>query len=86
MKKLLGLSLITLIFLTGCASGCTHACLFGFGPGNATFDSVARHYDTEDRCQFTGKPEGYQLPYYCGAGSRRATITDRYGYTIGYIK
>lgn len=81
------LSLILLLTLTGCASTCREACLFGvWGPGSESFDRVANHYDTRDACQYKGKPEGYTLPNYCGAGSRRATILDKNGHRVGYVK
>ena len=83
--KLLVILLGTLA-LSGCASKCTHACLFGFGPGSDAFEQVARHYDTSDACQYTGKSINYELPYYCGHKSTKLRITDRNGHTIGYIK
>jgi hypothetical protein len=83
--KLLVILLGTLA-LSGCASKCTHACLFGFGPSSDAFEQVARHYDTTDACQYKGKPLNYELPYYCGHKSTNYRITDRNGHTIGYIK
>ena len=61
------LFLSSVLFLTGCASGCREACVFGIGPGNSMFDSYAKHADTQDPCQMTGKREGYQFPNFCGA-------------------
>jgi len=84
MKLLI--TLLATLTLSGCASKCTHACLFGFGPGSDAFDAVANHYDTTDACQYKGKPEGYALPYYCGHKSTKHRITDRTGRTLGYIK
>jgi len=83
--KLLAILLGSLA-LSGCASKCTHACLFGFGPGSDAFETVANHYDTTDACKYKGKPLNYELPYYCGHTGRKARITDRYGHTLGYIK
>lgn len=75
--------------LTGCATGCQHSCILGFGPGNPMFNRVADHYDRTDPCQtrefssLTGerlKPAGYtykDIPSWCGAragGSRAQTI------------
>lgn len=79
-------ALLAVLALSGCASGCREACIFGFGPGNAVFDRVALHYDTQDACQHTGKPAGYELPGYCGASRGRRSILDRSGHTIGYVK
>ena len=66
MKKLI---IIIAILLTGCASKCQHHCLLGFGPGNSLFDSYANYVDSTDPCQYVGKPEGYNLPRYCGSGT-----------------
>ena len=66
MKLLL--ILLSSLALGGCATGCREACLLGFGPGNAMFDTVARQYNTQDACQHLGKPIDYQLPSFCGAG------------------
>jgi hypothetical protein len=99
MRKSLIIILLGLA-LTGCASGCREACVFGFGPGNAMFDKVADHYDSTDPCQtrefstLTGerlKPAGYtvkDIPKWCGAGKRtqRAQILDRNGRRIGEIR
>lgn len=93
--KLVTLLLATLT-LTGCATGCQKACVFGFGPGNPAFDKIALIHDQQDECQTGGKdearrkalnrPEGYTAPEWCYANKRRATITNRYGQTIGYVK
>lgn len=82
--------------LSGCASNCTHACVFGFGPGNPIFNQVADSADRDDQCQtrthstLTGarlKPDGHQAPDYCKyRGQRRMIITDKYGHTVGYIR
>jgi len=64
MKTLI---LISVLALTGCASNCREACVFGIGPGNSAFDSYAKHADTQDPCQFVGKSENYVLPNFCGA-------------------
>jgi len=83
-------ALTLLLTLTGCASTCREACLFGvWGPGSASFDAVAYHYDTQDACQHTGKPQGYELPGYCGAGRgyRRPTyIYNNTGQKIATVK
>ena len=79
MKYLL---LIILLTLTGCASNCTEACVFGFGPGNSTFDVVAQHYNDRDPCILKGKPEGSTRPSFCGASSGRSVrITKSIGNT-----
>ena len=69
---------ISAIFLTGCASQCTSHCVFGFGPGNSAFDTIANHYDTMDPCQYVGKPEGYKLADFCfaNAGKRVYYVKD----------
>ena len=83
--KLLAL-LLAILTLSGCATKCTHACLFGFGPGSDAFETVANHYDTTDACQYKGKPLNYEIPYYCGHTGRKTRITDRNGTTLGYIR
>jgi hypothetical protein len=80
------LSLTALLALTGCATKCTEACLFGFGPGSDAFETVARHYDTTDACSSVGKSINYVRPYYCGTTTKSQRITDRTGRTVGYIK
>jgi len=89
--------ILTAVGLTGCATGCTHACLFGFGPGNPVFDRVGLAMDRADACQTgagneerrkeLGRPEGYQRPGFCGAGRspQRITVNDRLGNTTGYV-
>lgn len=67
----LGLSLISLALLQGCA-GCTHACVLGFGPGNPAFNSMARAHDNPQ----SQPSRGYQSPLY---------ITNTSGQTIGKI-
>jgi hypothetical protein len=94
MKVLFGLGLV--LTLSGCASNCTHACVFGFGPGNPIFNQMADSADRDDQCQtrthstLTGerlKPDGHQAPDYCKyRGRKGATITDRSGHTVGYIR
>lgn len=59
--------LLLVASLTGCATGCQKACVFGIGPGNSMFDAYAEHADSQDPCQFKGKAEGYTLPEFCGA-------------------
>jgi len=66
--------LLSVLILTGCASNCKEACVFGFGPGSDAFEVVAKHYDERDPCQFRGKPKDYELPRFCGA-SRGKTVT-----------
>jgi hypothetical protein len=58
MKTLI---LLSVLFLTGCASQCTSHCVFGFGPGNKAFEVMGDHYNTMDPCQHYGKPDGYKL-------------------------
>ena len=93
-------ALAAVLLLSGCASGCREACVFGFGPGNPIFNKVADHYDSTDPCQtrefstLTGerlKPAGYtvkDIPCWCGANNRtqRAQILDRNGRRIGEIR
>jgi hypothetical protein len=76
------------LFLTGCASQCTHACIMGFGPGNSVFDSYAKHYDTMDPCQMVGKPENHIMPSFCfsNAGKRVQYIRDRNNKVIYTVK
>ena len=71
--KLLSI-LLTAFTLTGCATGCREACIFGFGPGNSAFDSWADFNDRNDVCQYKGKPAGYKLPPGCGS-TKYVTIT-----------
>ena len=89
---------LAVMTLSGCATGCREACLFGFGPGNFIFDRVADSHDSQDPCNITEfsrltgarlKPAGYtykDIPWYCGRGSRSTRITDPNGKTVGYIK
>ena len=88
MKKLFVI-LASVLALTGCASGCQRACVFGIGPGNPIFDSYADNSDVRDPCQFKGKPADYKLPNFCGASKgkvfhvtkgigRNDYIVDRY--------
>ena len=69
--------LLLTFLLTGCASNCTKACLFGIGPGNSAFDKVAKFHDDTDPCQYSGKKQNYVLPEYCFANR---------GKTVKYIK
>jgi len=66
MNKLI-IILSSILLLSGCATGCQKACVFGIGPGNPMFDSYAEHADKQDPCQFKGKSQGYVLPEFCGA-------------------
>ena len=99
MKLLL--ILLSSLALTGCASGCREACVWGIGPGNAMFDKTADYYDRTDPCQtrefssLTGerlKPEGYStkdIPKWCGNGQARRTPINVYnnsGQRIAVIK
>ena len=81
--KILILSSV-LLSLTGCASQCTKACVFGFGPGNSAFEMVANHYDIMDPCQYKGKPDGYKLADFCfaNAGKRVYSVKDTNGKVI----
>jgi len=69
----LSIILTSVLILSGCASGCREACVFGIGPGNSFFDSYADMADKQDPCQMKGKPENYQYPKFCGA-SRGKTV------------
>jgi hypothetical protein len=75
MKTLI---LSSVLFLTGCASNCTRACVFGFGPGNSAFDTVANYHDAMDPCQLKGKEQGYTYPDFCfaNAGKRVYSVKD----------
>jgi hypothetical protein len=75
--KLLLVTLIALLTLQGCASGCTSHCLLGFGPGNPAFESVANFHDNRDPCQHKGKAVGYQLPVYCGSSQGKVVRVDK---------
>lgn len=72
--------------LTGCATGCREACLLGFGPGNAAFDLMAKHYDEKDPCQYKGKPQGYTLPNFCGANGKNIAVTHNGQTKYYYVK
>jgi hypothetical protein len=92
----LAVILASALALTGCASTCERACVFGFGPGNSVFNSVADRADRDDPCQtnthsrLTGtrlKADNHQPPDFCKfRGSNRLVITDRYGHRIGTIQ
>lgn len=96
MKFRLALAALAMVTLSGCASNCTDACIMGFGPGNAVFNSIADNADKGDPCQTaqfsreTGarlRPAGYKAPDYCDYRSNNRTrITDRNGRTLGYIR
>jgi hypothetical protein len=81
MKTLI---ILSVLFLTGCASKCTSHCLFGFGPGNSAFEAVANHYDSRDPCQYKGKPAGYKLADFCFAnrGKKVYHVKDNNGKVI----
>ena len=66
MKTLI---LSSVLILSGCASGCREACMFGIGPGNSFFDSYADMADKQDPCQMKGKPENYEYPKFCGSST-----------------
>ena len=73
------------LFLTGCASQCTHACLFGvIGPGNKLFDAYGNHFNEMDPCQYHGKPAGYKLADFCFANKGKTVyhVRDMNGKTI----
>jgi len=80
--------------LSGCASNCTRACVFGIGPGNAMFDAHALAADQADACQSglarpeLNRPANYQIPEYCKAGPGRVkfTVTNPSGRVLGYVK
>ena len=81
--------LCSVLLVGGCASNCHTACLAGFGPGNTAFDTIGNFHNSQDPCQFYGKPEGYQLADFCFANRNNKNILvirDKYGRTIGTIK
>ena len=71
--------LLAVLSLTGCATGCQRACVFGIGPGNSMFDNYAEFSDKRDPCQFKGKEPGYQLPSFCGASSGKVVHVTKVG-------
>lgn len=81
--------LFAALSLTGCATGCREACVFGFGPGSSAFDAVASHYNKNDPCHVSSKEPGYQRPDFCyrGNGSRTSEVVriTRQGQTNTYI-
>lgn len=79
MNKLIIVILLSVLSLTGCASNCTHACVFGFGPGSQLFEAYAEHADNQDPCQFKGKPANYQLPNFCGTSSGKVVRVTKVG-------
>ena len=85
MKTLI---ILSVLFLTGCASKCTSHCAFGFGPGNSAFEAVANYYDSGDPCQYKGKPEGYKLADFCFAnrGKKVLNVVDTNGKVIYRVK
>lgn len=67
-------SAIALVALTGCA-----------GPLNM----LASYYDHNDPCQSRAelnRPQGYQVPNWCGSGSSKTYIYNNKGQPMGYIK
>jgi hypothetical protein len=78
MKTTLILSLI--LTLSGCATGCREACVFGFGPGNSTFDTVAKFHNDQDPCILKGKPIGTVRPDFCGASNGMSVRINAVGY------
>lgn len=79
----------SVLLVGGCASNCHTACLAGFGPGNTAFDTIGKFHNSQDPCQFYGKPEGYQLADFCFANRNNKNILvirDKYGRTVGTIK
>jgi hypothetical protein len=85
MKTLI---LLSVLFLTGCASQCTHSCVMGWGPGSPSFNAYAKHYDTLDPCQMVGKPENHVMPSFCfsNAGKRVQYIRDKNNKIIYTVK
>jgi len=79
------LILSSVLLLTGCASNCTKACLFGIGPGNSAFDKVAKFHDDTDPCQYSGKKQNYVLPDFCGTSKKSTTVKNINGKTIYVI-
>ena len=85
MKTLI---LLSVLFLSGCASSCKSHCVFGFGPRSTAFEAVAKWKNTEDPCQYYGKPEGYQLASFClaNAGKLVKYIYSKKGELIYTVK
>jgi hypothetical protein len=79
------LILLSSLALSGCASNCHTACIFGIGPGNSLFDSYADSQDRADGCQLKGKPLDYTLPSYCGSSRGKIIHITRQGNTNSYI-
>lgn len=77
--KYLTIILSSVLLLSGCATGCQKACVFGFGPGNPTFDAYANYSDNQDPCQFKGKELGYTLPEFCGASTGKVVRVQKVG-------
>lgn len=78
MNKLI-IILSSVLLLSGCATGCREACVFGIGPGNSIFDAYADHADKQDPCQFKGKPDNYELPRFCGASTGKVVRINKVG-------
>ena len=78
MNKLI-IILSSVLLLSGCATGCQKACVFGIGPGNSMFDAYAEHADKQDPCQFKGKEQGYTLPEFCGASRGKVVRVTKVG-------
>ncbi len=83
--------------LSGCATGCYKACVFGFGPGNPVFNTVADVADRDDQCQtrthstLTGarlKPDNHVPPDFCKFRGRNKgyDVYDRTGRRIGEVR
>jgi hypothetical protein len=89
-------AVIATLTLTGCASTCERACVFGMGPGNPVFNAIADRADRDDQCQtrthstLTGarlKADGHVPPDFCKyRGRPRLDIYDRYNHRIGSIR
>lgn len=94
----LALLLMSAALVSGCATQCERSCIFGFGPGNPVFNTVADSADRDDPCQtathsrLTGarlKPDGHVPPDYCRYRGRSQTqydVYDRNNRKIGEIR
>lgn len=91
------ITIVTALSLTGCATGCYEACIFGFGPGNPVFNAMADSADRNDPCQtkefseLTGqrlKTAHHQRPDFCFAnnGKTKFDLYDRKGQYQGTIR
>jgi hypothetical protein len=69
MKKIV-LSLLLVSNLTACAGALSW---------------VGDYANAQDPCQYKGKKEGYQLPYFCGAATGHTVQVSRGAYNGTYL-